>query len=101
MSTKVPHTRSPVGTPDSTATDAHSPDVLADLQRQIGAGWLTWYGHHTRRWWATPRAPYPWLGLVEGRTPADLLARVREVEAFYGSRRDGARRHGRGGLAGS
>jgi len=61
--------------------------VLADLQRQIGRQWLVWYGHHTRHWWAMPRPPYPWFGLVEGRTPADLPARVREVQAYYGPSR--------------
>ncbi|MFS8640970.1 MAG: hypothetical protein LOD90_09215 [Symbiobacteriaceae bacterium] len=55
------------------------------MARLIGEHWMTWYGHYTRRWWATPRRPYPWLGLVEGRTPADLVAKVREVQAYYGS----------------
>ncbi len=48
---------------------------------------MVWYGHHTRHWWAMPRPPYPWFGLVEGRTPADLPARVREVQAYYGPSR--------------
>ena len=87
MSTTVPHTRSPAHAPEPTAADAPGPDVPADLQSRIGGRWLTWYGHHTRHWWAMPRPPYPWFGLVEGRTPADLPARVREVQAYYGPSR--------------
>ena len=83
MTPNVPQPRPPAQTPDSTAADTPGPDVLADLQRQVGAQWVTWYGNYTRRYWAMPCPPYPWFGLVEGRTPADLLARVREVQACH------------------
>ena len=75
-----------------TAADSPpEPPETAEVARLVGERWTTWYGHHTRHWWATPRRPYPWLGLVEGRTPADLVARVREVEACYGPTRPGRR----------
>ncbi|PKK12778.1 hypothetical protein [Thermomonospora sp. CIF 1] len=82
----LPHPNPLAHTPALTAADAPGPAVLADLQREIGAQWITWHGQYTRRYWAMPRPPFPWLGLVEGRTPADLLARVREVQAHYGPR---------------
>ena len=63
------------------------PEALADLVEQTGGQWVIWYGHYTRRWWAMPRAPYPWFGLVEGHTPPDLLVKVREIEEYYGLRR--------------
>ncbi|WP_289008546.1 hypothetical protein [uncultured Thermomonospora sp.] len=72
------------GPAERTAADVFGPDAVNDLECRTGGRWVFWYGHYTRRWWAMPRPPYPWFGLTEGRTPADLLARVREVEKYYG-----------------
>lgn len=59
--------------------DAHA----RELQDRTD-GWIIWYGHATARYWAMPRPPYPWWGLVEGDTPERLTARLTRVEANYG-----------------
>lgn len=75
------------GPAERTAADVFGPDAVNDLECRTGGRWVFWYGHYTRRWWAMPRAPYPWFGLVEGHTPPDLLVKVREIEEYYGLRR--------------
>lgn len=54
------------------------------LQRRTGGRWLCWFGRATGRYWAMPRPPYPWWGLVEGAAPGQLLAAMTQIELVYG-----------------
>ncbi|REE97126.1 hypothetical protein DFJ69_2582 [Thermomonospora umbrina] len=51
------------------------------IQEATRGRWLVWYGWYTRRFWATPRAPYPWYGLMEAATPAGLWEQIDGLDA--------------------
>lgn len=56
------------------------------FQRHTGGRWVIWYGHATGRFWAMPRPPNPWRGLVEAATLESLAARLTEIDTFHGLR---------------
>lgn len=59
----------------------------AKVQARIRDTWICWFGRFTHSYWGIPRRPHPWWGLVEARTPVDLLIRICEIDADHGIHR--------------
>lgn len=57
--------------------------IARDLQAQTHGRWVIWFGHHTRSFWAITRGDH-WSGHIEARTPRELIARLAEVDAWFG-----------------
>ena len=57
--------------------------AAAEIQSRTRNTWICWFGRFTGSSWGVPRHPHPWRGLVEARTPVDLLVRIREVDARH------------------
>ncbi|REE97324.1 hypothetical protein DFJ69_2791 [Thermomonospora umbrina] len=73
--------------PENAAGDPER--AARDVQRSTGGRWVAWWGRSTGRYWATPRAPYPWYGLLEAATPLGLRERIGDMDAEYGHGRHG------------
>ncbi|MBA9001996.1 hypothetical protein [Thermomonospora cellulosilytica] len=66
--------------------------IARNVEQQAGGRWAVWYGHATRRFWAVPRGKY-WDGHIEATNALELLARIGEVEAWFGASGGTAGRH--------
>lgn len=59
-------------------------EIARNVQRQTGGRWVVWFGHFTGHLWAIPRGRY-WDGHIEAVSAVELLARIGEVDAWFGS----------------
>ena len=74
----------PSATPDRLARRPED-QIAREMEQRTGGRWLVWFGHVTGHYWATPREPYPWHGLIENVSPVGLMAAIGQVETFFGA----------------